>query len=36
MIGTNDVISSALGVMKTNTTNAATFKSPDGGKLGHM
>ena len=36
MVSMNDVISSAFGVMKTNTTNAATFKSPDGGELGYM
>jgi L-asparaginase type II len=36
MVSMNDAISSAFGVMKTNTTNAATFKSPDGGELGYM
>ena len=36
MVSMNDVISSAFGVMKTNTTNVATFKSPDGGELGYM
>ncbi len=36
MVSMNDVISSAFGVMKTNTTNVATFKSPDGAELGYM
>lgn len=36
MVSMNDVISSAFGVMKTNTTNVATFRSPDGAELGYM
>jgi L-asparaginase len=36
LVSMNDVISGAFGVMKTNTTNVATFKSPDGGELGYM
>lgn len=36
LVSMNDTISSAFGVMKTNTTNAATFKSPDGAELGYM
>lgn len=36
MVSMNDVISSAFGVMKTNTTNVSTFKSPDGGELGYI
>lgn len=36
LVSMNDVISGAYGVMKTNTTNVATFKSPNGGELGHM
>ena len=36
MVSMNDVISGAFGVMKTNTTNVATFRSPDGGELGYM
>lgn len=36
MVCMNDQISSAFGVTKTNTTNAATFKCPDTGYLGYM
>lgn len=36
LVGMNDVISGAFGVMKTHATNVATFKSPDGGELGYM
>ncbi|TDS83624.1 asparaginase [Comamonas sp. JUb58] len=36
LVSMNDRISSAFGVMKTNTTNTGTFKSPDGGELGYM
>lgn len=36
MVSMNDVISSAFGVTKTNTTNAATFKSNNGAELGYM
>jgi L-asparaginase type II len=36
MVCMNDQISSAFGIMKTNTTNVATFKDPDTGYLGYM
>jgi len=36
MVCMNDQISSAFGVTKTNTTNAATFRCPDTGYLGYM
>ncbi|WP_371362214.1 L-asparaginase 2 [Sporomusa rhizae] len=36
MVCMNDQISSAFGVMKMNTTNAATFQSPNTGYLGYM
>ena len=36
MVCMNGQISSAFGVTKTNTTNAAAFQCPDTGYLGHM